>query len=133
MQLPHTNVSLWVEKQVTLLGDLVSWIWLVLLATIVVNVVMRYLFGQGRIEFEEIQWHLYAIGFLLGLSYAYVSDIHIRVDVVREKLSEQAQAWIEQETPDTAQSSNRRNQQQEESYCKKTLDDPTKRQACWRL
>ncbi|HJL61131.1 MAG TPA: TRAP transporter small permease subunit [Pseudomonadales bacterium] len=95
MQLPHTNVSLWVEKQVTRLGDLVSWIWLVLLATIVVNVVMRYLFGQGRIEFEEIQWHLYAIGFLLGLSYAYVSDIHIRVDVVREKLSEQAQAWIE--------------------------------------
>ena len=27
---------------------------------------MRYLFGEGRVEFEEIQWHLYAIGFLLG-------------------------------------------------------------------
>jgi len=62
---------------------------------IVVNVVMRYFFGLGRIEFEEIQWHLYGIGFLSGLSYAYVSDSHVRIDVVRLKLSNQMQAWIE--------------------------------------
>ena len=56
---------------------------------------MRYIFAQGRIEFEEIQWHLYAIGFLIGLSYGYVSDSHIRVDVLREKMSPALQAWIE--------------------------------------
>tara|TARA_R110002072_G_scaffold89232_4_gene199881 strand:+ start:6471 stop:6908 length:438 start_codon:yes stop_codon:yes gene_type:complete len=66
-----------------------------LLGVIVLNVVMRYAFGEGRIEFEEIQWHLYAIGFLLGLSYANVSDSHVRVDVVRARLKPRHQAWIE--------------------------------------
>ena len=95
MQLPQTSISLKVEKLITRVGDACSWIWLALLLIIVLNVVMRYLFGLGRIEFEEIQWHLYSIGFLLGLSYASVSDAHVRVDVVREKLPVQLQAWIE--------------------------------------
>ncbi len=95
LELPHTVISRWIEKQIVRLGDAMSWIWLLLLAIIVLNVVMRYLFGLGRIEFEEIQWHLYAIGFLLGLSYAFVSDSHIRVDVLRERLPAQVQAWVE--------------------------------------
>jgi len=95
MHLPQTSISLWVEKQLLRVGDASSWIWLMLLSVIVLNVVMRYLFGLGRIEFEEIQWHLYAVGFLVGLSYASVSDAHVRVDVVREKLPVQLQAWIE--------------------------------------
>lgn len=95
LELPHTVISTWVDKKITGLGDAISWIWLVLLFIIVLNVVMRYLFGLGRIEFEEIQWHLYAVGFLLGLSHAFVSDSHIRVDIVRERLSDQIQAWIE--------------------------------------
>ena len=72
-----------------------SWLWLVLLAVIVLNVVLRYAFGEGRIEFEEIQWHLYSTGFLLGLSYAYQADAHIRVDVLHERLSPALKAWIE--------------------------------------
>jgi TRAP-type mannitol/chloroaromatic compound transport system permease small subunit len=32
---------------------------------------------------------------LLGLAYAYQADAHIRVDVLHERLSERAQAWIE--------------------------------------
>jgi TRAP-type mannitol/chloroaromatic compound transport system permease small subunit len=67
----------------------------VLLLVIVTNVVMRYAFGEGRVEFEEIQWHLYAAGFLLGLSYAAQADAHIRVDVVRDRLPLRWQAWIE--------------------------------------
>ena len=93
--LPHTAFSRIVDHRLTQIGELTSWLWLVLLATIVVNVVMRYFFGEGRIEFEELQWHIYAIGFLLGLSFANVQDAHVRVDVVRARLSAQTQAWIE--------------------------------------
>jgi len=95
LQLPDTALSLWLEPRLIRLGHAISWIWLILLFVIVINVVMRYFFGLGRIEFEEIQWHLYAIGFLSGLSYAYVNDSHVRVDVVRLRLSDQTQAWIE--------------------------------------
>ncbi|MFT7684916.1 MAG: TRAP-type mannitol/chloroaromatic compound transport system permease small subunit [Candidatus Azotimanducaceae bacterium] len=95
MQLPETKISNWIDSKLNRLGQLSAWIWLLLMLIIVTNVVMRYFFGLGRIEFEEIQWHLYATGFLIGLSYAYVSDSHIRIDVVRSKLSDQSQVWIE--------------------------------------
>ncbi len=62
---------------------------------IVVNVTMRYAFGEGRIEFEEFQWHLYAVGFLIGLATCMSADNHIRVDVLHDRLSLKSQAWIE--------------------------------------
>lgn len=94
-RLPHTRFSVVVDRWLRALGEWLSWIWLVLLFVIVLNVTLRYLFGEGRIEFEEIQWHLYAVGFLLGLSYAVEQDVHIRVDVLHERLSLRMQAWIE--------------------------------------
>ncbi len=94
-ELPHTAFSRVVDQRLTQIGELTSWLWLLLLATIVVNVVMRYLFGEGHIEFEELQWHIYAIGFLLGLSFANVQDAHVRVDVVRARLTPLTRAWIE--------------------------------------
>ncbi|MBT7335705.1 MAG: TRAP transporter small permease subunit [Gammaproteobacteria bacterium] len=93
--LPQTRLSRSIDYFLTRLGAWVSLIWLALLAVIVVNVMLRYLFNEGRIELEELQWHLYSIGFLLGLSYAYQADTHIRVDVVHERLSPRARAWIE--------------------------------------
>ncbi len=95
LDLPQTRYSRFVDAALWKLGRGISWIWLVLLAVIVVNVVMRYLFSEGRIEFEELQWHLYAAGFLLALSFGYTTDSHIRVDVLRERFSPQVQAWIE--------------------------------------
>jgi len=93
--LPHTRVSRWLEPLLIRVGHWISWLWVILLAVIVLNVTLRYLFGEGRIEFEEIQWHLYATGFLLGMSYAYQADAHIRVDVLHERFSPTTQAWIE--------------------------------------
>tara|TARA_R110002110_G_scaffold286898_3_gene501253 strand:- start:485 stop:1000 length:516 start_codon:yes stop_codon:yes gene_type:complete len=95
MEWPHTTFSLWVDRCLNKIGEWASWLWLLLLLVIVVNVLMRYVFGEGRIEFEEVQWHLYAVGFLLGLSYANVHDAHIRVDLIRDRLSPRHRAWIE--------------------------------------
>lgn len=95
LHLPQTTFSLRVESMINVIGNTVSWIWLLLLGVIVINVVARYLFAEGRIEFEEIQWHLYSAGFLVGLSYGYVSDSHVRVDFLRERMSPGLQAWVE--------------------------------------
>jgi TRAP-type mannitol/chloroaromatic compound transport system permease small subunit len=95
LELPETGLSRSIEGFVNRVGRLVSWLWLVLLLVIVGNVLMRYVWGEGRIELEEIQWHLYSLGFLLGLSYAFVGDAHIRVDVVSERLPARTRAWLE--------------------------------------
>ena len=60
-----------------------SWVWLALITVIVVAVVLRYAFGIGLIELEELQWHLYALGFLVGLVACATRDRHVRVDVLR--------------------------------------------------
>jgi TRAP-type mannitol/chloroaromatic compound transport system permease small subunit len=93
--LPQTAFSARVEAFLRSLSSIVSWVWLVLLVIIVGNVILRYVFSEGRIEFEEIQWHLYSVGFLLGLGYAVVADAHVRVDVVSVKLAPVTQVWIE--------------------------------------
>lgn len=93
--LPQTRLSTRMDRLIRSVGDMVSWVWLVLLATIVLNVIMRYVFGEGRIEFEELQWHLYAVGFLSGLAYCLESDNHVRVDFIRTRLSLRMQAWVE--------------------------------------
>lgn len=95
MDFPHTRISRLIDPLLIKVGEWTSWVWLLLLITIVANVILRYVFGEGRIEFEELQWHIYATGFLLGLSYAYQDDAHIRVDVVHERLSLRLKAWIE--------------------------------------
>jgi TRAP-type mannitol/chloroaromatic compound transport system permease small subunit len=95
LQLPETALSRRLEPVIDLIGRAISWIWLALLLVIVLNVLLRYAFGEGRIEFEELQWHLYAVGFLVGLSYALQADAHVRVDVLHERLQPRTQAWIE--------------------------------------
>jgi len=95
LTLPETGFSRAIDPWLVKVGQWSSWLWLALVAIIVVNVVLRYAFERGRIEFEEIQWHIYATGFLLGLGYALQTDAHIRVDVLHERLSPTLKAWIE--------------------------------------
>ena len=92
---PHTRFSRWVDGFLISLGQLTAWIWLLLLGVIVVNVTLRYFFAEGHIELEELQWHLYTLGFLSAISYAYSADAHIRVDVLREHWSLTSRAWVE--------------------------------------
>ena len=93
--LPHIPASIVIDGVIARIGQGLSYIWILLLGIIVVNVVARYLFDQGRIELEELQWHLYSVGFLFGMSYAYQADTHIRVDVLHERMRPRTQAWIE--------------------------------------
>ena len=95
MALPETKLSSWIDPVIRKIGEAISWLWLALLLVIVCNVTLRYFFGEGRVEFEEVQWHLYSIGFLFGLSYAYTEDSHIRVDVLRTWLGPRLNAWLE--------------------------------------
>ncbi len=93
--LPSHPLATRIERLLEGIGRACSWIWLVLLGTIVSNVVLRYVFGSGRVELEEAQWHLYAVGFLGGIVYCTRTDGHVRVDFLRERFTPRSRAWID--------------------------------------
>ena len=78
------------DNLVTWIGSVVCWSNAVLIVVIIGNVVLRYGFHSGHPALEELQWHLYALGVMMGVSYAQVTDSHVRVDVVATRLSETA-------------------------------------------
>ena len=49
----------------------------------------------GSTKLQEAEWHFHVILFAFCLGYAYLKDAHVRIDLVREKLSERTQWWIE--------------------------------------
>ncbi len=70
------------------IGHVVMWANVVLIFIIILQVVLRYGFGQGLVVLEELQWHLYAICIMFGASYAQILDSHIRVDIIHARLSD---------------------------------------------
>ncbi len=65
------------------IGHIVMWGNGILIVVIILQVVLRYGFGHGLVMLEELQWHLYGFGIMVGASYAMVTDSHIRVDIIQ--------------------------------------------------
>lgn len=84
---PHVPFSDALDKFVRGTGRVICWANGLLVVVIIVQVVLRYGFGQGQMFLEELQWHLYALAMMFGISYAEVMNSHIRVDVVAMRLS----------------------------------------------
>jgi TRAP-type mannitol/chloroaromatic compound transport system permease small subunit len=94
-RLPHTRLSRGIDGVLNRLGSLASWLWLAVIAAIVINVVYRYVLANNLGQLEELQWHLYAAAFLIGLAYTVVHDEHVRVDVVYGSRSLRTKAWVD--------------------------------------
>lgn len=75
-------------------GRLASWLTLILVLLIGYDVVMRYLFNQSSAAIYELEWHIFALIFLLGAAYTFKHDRHVRVDVFYCKFSEKGKAWV---------------------------------------
>ena len=59
------------------------------------DALMRYLFSSGSIALQEIEWHIFDIIFLLGLSYALKHDKHVRVDIFFVNYSKETKAIVD--------------------------------------
>ncbi len=55
---------------------------------------MRYLFHEGSIALQELEWYFFDLTFLLSAGYALKHDKHVRVDIFYEKFSPKTKATI---------------------------------------
>lgn len=46
-------------------------------------------------KLQELEWHLHAVLFMLCLGFAYVKDAHVRIELVRDRLSPRKRVWLE--------------------------------------
>jgi len=84
-----------VDRFILRTGRALSWANAALMVVIVTQVTLRYGFGRGFVALEELEWHLYSLAFMFGLSYALVTDAHVRVDLISGRLSRRCREWIE--------------------------------------
>ncbi len=88
------TISQIIDRLNEAVGRGVAWLTTVLVLVIVYDVAARYLFNTSSAGIVELEWHLFAIIFLLGAAYALKHDRHVRVDVFYQNLSPKRQAWV---------------------------------------
>jgi TRAP-type mannitol/chloroaromatic compound transport system permease small subunit len=83
-----------IDRSNELVGRVVSWVSLLLVLVVFVDVVMRYAFRISFVFTQELEWHLFAFIFLIGAGYTLLHDGHVRVDIIYQRLGPKGKAWI---------------------------------------
>ena len=78
-------------------GRIVAWLVLVMALVVGYDVIMRYLFHSGSVALQEVEWHLFALIFLLGSAYTFKHDSHVRVDIFYNShwMNDRRRAWLD--------------------------------------
>ena len=76
------------------IGYLSGGLMILMMLNVFYDVIMRYFFRSGSIALQEMEWHLFSVMFLLGISYTLKEDGHVRVDLIYDNLSNKKKALI---------------------------------------
>jgi len=75
-------------------GKILSIVFLLMAVNVFFDVVMRYAFHNSSVAMQELEWHLFAIGILFGVSVSLIDEAHVRVDFLYDRFSIRTKAVI---------------------------------------
>ncbi len=84
----------WADRLMLNFGNLVAWVFPLLMIAIVSQVVMRKM-GFNQAWLDDGQWWLYGFAMLTGFGYAITTQSHVRVDILHQNFSTSKKAKIE--------------------------------------
>ena len=58
----------------------------IMFITVIINIVLRYLFNINYIFLQELVMYMHAFIFLFGISLCLKEDVHVRIDIFSSKL-----------------------------------------------
>ena len=90
-----TKISYYLDLISKYAGVISAFLVVALSLLVAYDAVMRYLFSAGSIALQEVEWHLFDVIFLLGLTYALKHDKHVRVDIFFERYSKEGRAIVQ--------------------------------------
>lgn len=91
----HEHLSYFLDSISKYAGIIAAFLVVLLSFLVAYDAMMRYLFSAGSIALQEIEWHLFDVIFLLGLTYALKHDKHVRVDIFFEHYSKETRAIVQ--------------------------------------
>ena len=74
------------------MGKATAWLTVLLVLVVCFDVFARKLFNFSRIWIMDLEWHLFALVFLLAAGYALKHDRHVRVDLFYANFSKKDKA-----------------------------------------
>lgn len=75
-------------------GRAAAWLTTILVVLVCGRVLGRVIFDSEPVWLPELEWHLFAMIFLLGAGYTLKHDKHVRVDLFYAKFSKKDQALV---------------------------------------
>ncbi|WP_428023347.1 TRAP transporter small permease subunit [Arcobacter sp.] len=82
------------DKFANFIGTITAITMVLMILNVFYDVIMRYFFKSGSIAMQEMEWHLFSIIILLGISYTLKEDGHVRVDLIYDRLPDRKKAMI---------------------------------------
>ncbi len=82
------------NKFADIIGTITSIAMVLMILNVFYDVIMRYFFKSGSIAMQEMEWHLFSVIILLGISYTLKEDGHVRVDLIYDRWSPKKKAMI---------------------------------------
>lgn len=82
-------------RVVRIVGQGAAWLGLALVLLVATNVLSRYALGMSSVATQEAEWHLMAVGALMGMSYGLNQGGEVRVDVLFDRFSPAMKATID--------------------------------------
>jgi TRAP-type mannitol/chloroaromatic compound transport system permease small subunit len=89
------GLSRLIDKFNEFIGQSVRWLVLGAVLISAGNAIVRKIFNISSNSLLEIQWYLFAGVFMLGAGYAFLRNVHVRIDFVSSKLSKRTNTIID--------------------------------------
>lgn len=82
------------DKFADIIGNVTAVAMVLMILNVFYDVIMRYFFKSGSIAMQEMEWHLFSVIILIGISYTLKEDGHVRVDLIYDRLTPRKKALI---------------------------------------
>jgi TRAP-type mannitol/chloroaromatic compound transport system permease small subunit len=81
-------------KMNRIFGRILTVVLLMMTVNVFYDVIMRYFFHNSSVGMQEMEWHLFSIIILFGVSVALLDEGHVRVDFLYDRYAPKTKAKV---------------------------------------
>lgn len=85
-----------IERVISFISLASAWVFIPIMILVrSFDIVARQFFGTPATYFQFVEWRAFMFLVLLGLGHAYLSNAHVRIDIIHSYITQRTRGWIE--------------------------------------